>query len=122
MDTSASGLGRQRQVTNTGQPEAVLSLSALTPVGFGVTPRIGRGGCHHHRLAGAAHHGRPGPGPGPQAATAALALAAECTKAHEQFGEPIATFQPWVGRGAADAYIDTEAIRLTASAGGLEDR
>ena len=47
------------------------------------------------------------------AAAAALALVAEYTKTREQFGKPIATFQA-VGQRAADAYVDTEAIRLTA--------
>jgi alkylation response protein AidB-like acyl-CoA dehydrogenase len=44
---------------------------------------------------------------------AALALTAEYTKTREQFDKPIATFQA-VGQRAADAYVDAEAIRLTA--------
>jgi len=44
---------------------------------------------------------------------AALELTAEYTKTREQFEKPIATFQA-VGQRAADAYVDTEAIRLTA--------
>ena len=47
------------------------------------------------------------------AAAASLALVAEYTKTREQFGKPIATFQA-VGQRAADAYVDAEAIRLTA--------
>jgi alkylation response protein AidB-like acyl-CoA dehydrogenase len=43
----------------------------------------------------------------------ALHLTAEYTKTREQFERPIATFQA-VGQRAADAYIDTEAVRLTA--------
>jgi alkylation response protein AidB-like acyl-CoA dehydrogenase len=43
----------------------------------------------------------------------ALRLTAEYTSQREQFGRPIATFQA-VGQRAADAYIDTEAVRLTA--------
>ena len=43
----------------------------------------------------------------------ALSLTAEYTKTREQFDRPIATFQA-VGQRAADAYIDTEAVRLTA--------
>jgi 3-oxocholest-4-en-26-oyl-CoA dehydrogenase beta subunit len=46
-------------------------------------------------------------------AEVALKLTAEYTKTREQFERPIATFQA-VGQRAADAYIDTEAIRLTA--------
>jgi acyl-CoA dehydrogenase len=44
---------------------------------------------------------------------AAVALTAEYTKTREQFEKPIATFQA-VGQRAADAYVDAEAIRLTA--------
>ena len=43
----------------------------------------------------------------------ALHLTANYTAGREQFGKPIATFQA-VGQRAADAYIDTEAVRLTA--------
>ncbi len=42
-----------------------------------------------------------------------LRLTAEYTKERKQFGVAIATFQA-VGHRAADAYIDAEAIRLTA--------
>lgn len=44
---------------------------------------------------------------------AALALAAEYTSSREQFGRPIATFQA-VSQRVADAFIDTECLRLTA--------
>src|SRR4029079_1472857 len=43
----------------------------------------------------------------------ALRMTAEYTKTREHFAGPIATFQA-VGQRAADAYIDTEAVRLTA--------
>ncbi|HVV35947.1 MAG TPA: acyl-CoA dehydrogenase family protein [Acidimicrobiales bacterium] len=42
----------------------------------------------------------------------ALAMTAEYTGSRQQFDKPIGTFQA-VGQRAADAYIDTEAIRLT---------
>ena len=44
---------------------------------------------------------------------AALEMTAKHTATREQFGKPIAAFQA-VGQRAADAYIDTELIRLTA--------
>ena len=47
------------------------------------------------------------------ACASALELTAEYTKTRVQFEKPIATFQA-VGQRAADAYVDTEAIRLTA--------
>jgi acyl-CoA dehydrogenase len=43
----------------------------------------------------------------------AVKMTAEYTNTREQFDRPIATFQA-VGQRAADAYIDTEAVRLTA--------
>jgi alkylation response protein AidB-like acyl-CoA dehydrogenase len=43
----------------------------------------------------------------------ALELTAEYTTGREQFGKPVATFQA-VAQRAADAYIDTEGVRLTA--------
>jgi len=43
----------------------------------------------------------------------ALRLTAEYTKTREQFGQAIAMFQA-VGQRASDAFIDTEAVRLTA--------
>ncbi len=47
------------------------------------------------------------------ACDAAVKLTAQYTTSREQFGKPIATFQA-VGQRAADAYIDAEAVRLTA--------
>ena len=44
---------------------------------------------------------------------AALDMTAKHTATREQFGKPIASFQA-VGQRAADAYIDTEMVRLTA--------
>jgi 3-oxocholest-4-en-26-oyl-CoA dehydrogenase beta subunit len=43
----------------------------------------------------------------------AVRMTAEYTKTREQFDRPIASFQA-VGQRAADAYIDAEAVRLTA--------
>lgn len=47
------------------------------------------------------------------ACQAALKLTAAYTSERQQFGKAIATFQA-VGQRAADAYIDTEAVKLTA--------
>lgn len=46
-------------------------------------------------------------------AAGAVHLTAGYTKTREQFGKPIATFQA-VGQRAADAYVDAEAVHLTA--------
>jgi alkylation response protein AidB-like acyl-CoA dehydrogenase len=112
VDPDAAGLTFTRQTTTTGRPEALIELSSVT---------VGA-----DRLLG---------GPGADAAAivtfitevattalcvleagacaTALALTAEYTKTRVQFEKPIATFQA-VGQRAADAYVDTEAIRLTA--------
>ena len=47
------------------------------------------------------------------ACAAAVELTAQFTKTREQFGKPIASFQA-VGQRAADAYVDAQAVRLTA--------
>jgi acyl-CoA dehydrogenase len=111
VETTADGVTRERQPTNTGQPEAVLTLSA-TPVGADALLGSVEDGATIiewlvQRSTTALALAQAG------AAAAALALVAEYTKTREQFGKPIATFQA-VGQRAADAYVDTEAIRLTA--------
>jgi alkylation response protein AidB-like acyl-CoA dehydrogenase len=111
VETSAAGVTRERQTTNTGQPEALLTLAG-TPVGADAvlgTVEDGRAVVEWlvQRSTAALALAQAG------AAAAALALTAEYTKSREQFGKPIATFQA-VGQRAADAYVDTEAIRLTA--------
>jgi alkylation response protein AidB-like acyl-CoA dehydrogenase len=110
VDTSGPGVTRERQPVNTGQIEAVLNLS-----GAAVGPDALLGSVEDgatiidwlvQRSTAAITLAQAG------AAAAALALTAEYTKTREQFGKPIATFQA-VGQRAADAYVDTEAIRLT---------
>jgi alkylation response protein AidB-like acyl-CoA dehydrogenase len=105
----ADGVSCERQDTTTGIPEAgvgfddAAALTRLGPAGGGdgivdwVRQRAAAG------LAAVAVG----------VCDAALARTAEYTKTREQFGRPIATFQA-VGQRAADAYIDTEAMRLTA--------
>jgi acyl-CoA dehydrogenase len=112
IDRNAEGVALTRQTTTTGRPEAIVELTGVT---------VGA-----DRLLG-----------GPEAdgaavvtvmteyattalcvqeagaCAAALELTAEYTKTRVQFEKPIATFQA-VGQRAADAYVDTEAIRLTA--------
>lgn len=111
VEASAPGVSRVRQSTNTGRPEAVLTL-ADTPVGSdGLLGTAAEGAAIVDwlvsRTTAAIALAQAG------AAAAALSLTAEYTKTREQFGKPIATFQA-VGQRAADAYVDTEAIRLTA--------
>lgn len=111
VETGAPGVHRTRQ-DGPAAPEALVELA-------GVAVR------DDALLGGAAGDGRAIVADIARRATAALcifesgvtdavmALVAEYTKTREQFGKPIATFQA-VGQRAADAYIDAEAIRLTA--------
>ena len=112
VNTDAGGLLLTRQTTTTGRPEAIVELNGVS---VGADRRLGDEGTDGEAVvelitdfattalcieeAGAT--------------TAALALTADYTKTREQFDKPIATFQA-VGQRAADAYVDTEAIRLTA--------
>jgi acyl-CoA dehydrogenase len=111
VETSAAGVGRQRQPVNTGQSEAVLTLDGTRVGPEAVLGPVGEGSAVIawlvERTTAALSLAQAG------AAAASLALVAEYTKNREQFGKPIATFQA-VGQRAADAYVDTEAIRLTA--------
>jgi alkylation response protein AidB-like acyl-CoA dehydrogenase len=108
VETKAQGVSQQPLITTSRQPESLLEL----------------------REAPAEVLGRLEQGPEIVAfielrATAALCalavgvcsealrLTAEYTKTRKQFDQPIATFQA-VGQRAADAFIDTEAVRLTA--------
>ena len=112
VDAGAPGLTMTRQDTTSGRPEAIVELSGVAAPG-------------DRRLGGDEADGAALIGLLTECATtalcvleagvcaAALELTAEYTKTREQFDKPIATFQA-VGQRAADAYVDTEAIRLTA--------
>jgi alkylation response protein AidB-like acyl-CoA dehydrogenase len=111
VDLSSAGVSRQRQVATTGRPEALLTFDS---VALDSDARLGSAEDGTAivewlvlRATAALSVAEAG------VAAAALALVAEYTKTREQFGKPIATFQA-VGQRAADAYVDTEAIRLTA--------
>jgi alkylation response protein AidB-like acyl-CoA dehydrogenase len=111
VDPTAFGVTRERQQTTSGHPEALLRLRGV---------RV-----EDADLVGDADAGAEVLEWTIERATAALCalaigvceeavrMTAEYTKTREQFDRPIATFQA-VGQRAADAYIDTEAIRLTA--------
>jgi alkylation response protein AidB-like acyl-CoA dehydrogenase len=108
VDPEARGVTRERQDTTTGRPEARLELKGAPGEALGapdggaaiVASIVERTTTALCALAiGVCEE--------------ALRMTAEYTKTREQFDRPIATFQA-VGQRAADAYIDTEAIRLTA--------
>jgi alkylation response protein AidB-like acyl-CoA dehydrogenase len=112
VDANADGLSMQRQMTTAGRPEAIIELQG---VAVGADRLLGEGDADGDAVITFITE---------QATAAlcvfeagvcatALALTAEFTKTRVQFDRPIATFQA-VGQRAADAYVDTEAIRLTA--------
>jgi len=110
VDVSAAGVTRERQNTTNGHPEARFTLEGV---------KVAAGD-----VLGSADNGAEVLEWTVERATAALGaiavgvceeavrMTAEYTKTREQFGRPIATFQA-VGQRAADAYIDTEGVRLT---------
>jgi alkylation response protein AidB-like acyl-CoA dehydrogenase len=111
VPAAAPGITAQRQEATSGAVEAELELSGVTVpgddalvVGEGGAEALGRLLEHAAaalclEIAGACQ--------------AAVKLTATYTSEREQFGKPIATFQA-VGQRAADAFIDAEAVRLTA--------
>jgi alkylation response protein AidB-like acyl-CoA dehydrogenase len=116
VDLSATGVSRTWQLTNAERPDAILEFDhvALTEddlLGSATTGSDTTGSDIVHwlvlRATAAAAVAEAG------VTAASLALTAEYTKTREQFDRPIATFQA-VGQRAADAYVDSEAIWLTA--------
>jgi alkylation response protein AidB-like acyl-CoA dehydrogenase len=112
VDAGAPGLAMTRQATTTGRPEAIVELS---DVHVPADRRLGSDDTDGAAVIGlVVEHATTAlcvleAG----VCAAALELTAAYTKTREQFEKPIATFQA-VGQRAADAYVDTEAIRLTA--------
>jgi 3-oxocholest-4-en-26-oyl-CoA dehydrogenase beta subunit len=111
VDAGADGLTMVRQTTTTGRPEAIVELHGVR---VGAERLLGEGAdggavidCITEFATTALCIEEAG------VCASALELTAEYTKTRVQFEKPIATFQA-VGQRAADAYVDTEAIRLTA--------
>jgi alkylation response protein AidB-like acyl-CoA dehydrogenase len=111
VEAGAAGVSQQPLVTTSRQPESLLELREV---------RVGA-----DALVGGAERGAEIVAWIELRATAALCalavgvcsealrLTAEYAKTRKQFDQPIATFQA-VAQRAADAFIDTEAVRLTA--------
>ncbi len=111
VERGADGVTLTRQTTTTGRPEAIVELDGVR---VGVDRLVGEGAdgaavidCITEFATTALCIEEAG------VCASALELTAEYTKTRVQFEKPIATFQA-VGQRAADAYVDTEAIRLTA--------
>jgi acyl-CoA dehydrogenase len=104
----ADGFSRTRQVPTSGQPEALVELDGVR-VSHDDLLRPGGGNLMWllERAEAALCVQMAG------ACKAAVELTARYTSERRQFGKPIAEFQA-VGQRAADAYVDAEAVRLTA--------
>jgi len=110
VDPKAPGVRVEPLIATSGQPEALLALDEV-PVAAGDAlgdPRDGARivGWMRERATAALASLALG------VCEQALALTADYIKNRKQFDQPIAMFQA-VGQRAANAYIDTEAIRLT---------
>jgi 3-oxocholest-4-en-26-oyl-CoA dehydrogenase beta subunit len=111
VETTAKGLTRTKQTTTTGRLEALIELHDVT---VGADRLLGERTDAEAALSSLSELATTALCVQEAGACAtALSLTAEYTKTRVQFEKPIATFQA-VGQRAADAYVDTEAIRLTA--------
>jgi 3-oxocholest-4-en-26-oyl-CoA dehydrogenase beta subunit len=111
VDPSASGVTRERQDTTSGIPQARLELDGVHVDVSDVLGDAKSGAAIVDWVVERANAAMCSIATG--VCEQALHMTAEYTKTREQFDRPIATFQA-VGQRAADAYIDTEAVRLTA--------
>jgi acyl-CoA dehydrogenase len=111
VDLSASGVSRTWQLTNAERPDALLEFDhvALTAEDRLGSASTGLDIVHWLVLRATAAAAVAEAG----VTSASIDLTAEYTKTREQFDRPIATFQA-VGQRAADAYVDSQAIWLTA--------
>jgi alkylation response protein AidB-like acyl-CoA dehydrogenase len=109
VDPKGAGVTVERIDTTIGIPEARLTFDGAVASGVLGSPSDGAAIVEWITLRATAGLTSIASG----VCDAALRITAEYTKTREQFGRPIATFQA-VSQRAGDAYIDTEAVRLTA--------
>lgn len=110
IDPDRAGVTLQSQATISGRPHARLELDGVVVPDADV---LGRSGQRNDRLTWLMQHAQSGLA-SMQAGVirAALELAARHTSEREQFGRKIGSFQA-VGQRLADAFIETEGVRLT---------
>src|SRR5262245_2827004 len=111
VDPQANGVTVERQDTTSGIPQARIELDGVAVTDADTLLYGASGGEELEWIIERATAALCALATG--VCEQALKMTAEYTKTREQFDRPIATFQA-VGQRAADAYIDTEAIRLTA--------
>lgn len=110
VDPAQAGVTVSRQDTVSRVPEAMIELDGAR---LGADALVGPLDGDATTVVFALQHAMVGSGAFMTGvAEAALKLTADYTTTREQFGRPIATFQA-VGQRAANAFIDTQAIRLT---------
>jgi acyl-CoA dehydrogenase len=111
VDPAASGVSLRREHAVTGEPQWTVGLDGVAVGAADVLGEPGRGDevwrWTTDRLLAAICAMQTG------VCEEALAITARYVSEREQFGTKLGTFQA-VGQRIADAYIDTEAIRLTA--------
>ncbi len=110
VPTDAEGVTRTRQETTTGTPDALVTLEGVRVGPGDVLGEIDAGGSVLRSVVENATVASCAVMAG--LAAEAVRITGEYTSSREQFGRPIATFQA-VGQRAADAYVDSHAIRLT---------
>jgi alkylation response protein AidB-like acyl-CoA dehydrogenase len=111
VDAGAGGLSRTRQDTSLGRPEARLELDGVVAGSGALLGEPGRAAEVLPWIVDRATTAYCLLGLG--ACEEAVRLTAAYVQERHQFGRPLASFQA-VGQRAADAYIDTQAIKLTA--------
>jgi 3-oxocholest-4-en-26-oyl-CoA dehydrogenase beta subunit len=111
LEPTAAGVSLEALQTTSGQPESRLLLEGVRLGSDAVVGSVGDGERIAAWIALRAKSAQCMVSLG--ACEAALDLTRDYIKTRKQFDQPIAMFQA-VGHRAADAYIDLEAIRLTA--------
>jgi alkylation response protein AidB-like acyl-CoA dehydrogenase len=110
VDLAANGVERLAQTATDLSIEAELTFSSVAVGAADVLGGVAKGADLVRWLVERATVAACGELAG--VCESALRQTAEYTKTREQFGRQIATFQA-VGQRVADAYVDTEAVRLT---------
>lgn len=104
IDATAEGVALERQDTTTGIPEARITFMSAPAEKIGDLDALDALIQRASTAAAVMVGGH---------CASALALTATYVKSRQQFDRPIASFQA-VSQRTADAYIDTEGVRLTA--------
>jgi alkylation response protein AidB-like acyl-CoA dehydrogenase len=110
VDPKAAGVQLDPLATTSGMPESLMTLSGVRVDADAVLGKVGGGAAVRAWIELRATAALCMVSLG--VCEAALELTSEYIKTRKQFDQPIAMFQA-VGHRAADAFIDTEAIRLT---------